>query len=56
MSQFYRSQEFLVRLFAYVDKLILHGKTREEAIDHASQQFGVLRMEVSDLLAKRTSL
>lgn len=50
MNQFSSTQVSRDRLFSYVDNLILHGKTIEEAIDHASHQFGVMRFVVADLV------
>jgi hypothetical protein len=52
-TQFNRTQAACDRLFAYIDNLLLHGKTKAEAIDHASHQFGVIRVEIQELVDDR---
>jgi len=48
-----KRQEAIERALGYVDELILQGKSRSEAVDHAFQRFGCERSSLVRLLNER---
>jgi hypothetical protein len=47
--------EQIQEIFSYIDNLIVQGKTQDEAVEHARQQFGLMPVDIYNLLSARNA-